>query len=264
MVMITIMIVSLATMLIVATLINHYATTEGRAIEQLLADSRFYWAMEGTANLLLSQVVSPDGLRNDGACNDDAEREVNLRNLAKVANITWDYDLANWGATLVNTNNDPARQFQTSLTGADIADTDPDTEDGRMSLTVSIPAAGRFFWQDVLGLGGANVFAVNHFQVLIQRTSSQASTALPVSPVHDDSINLFGAGHHRFMERDKTFVLDLLEMVEFLSGLHAPEKFFWNEGQIDKKGSEPGRLESHARCLRFRGEGHGIQAPIRT
>lgn len=182
MVMITIMIVSLVTMMIISVLINQFLTTEGRAVEQLLADSRFYWAMDGHATLVLSQAAARDdsaagavaSLCGNGiTCTNDADRLTEVKNLPDVqvtgappTTLRWDYDLA--GAVTT-------KQFDTFIQdpGADINDTDTGTNDGRMFLTVSIPATntttglpiGSFFWRDIFGVGAASDMRINQLRI---------------------------------------------------------------------------------------------------
>ena len=54
-IMLTIMMVMFVSMLMASTLINHFAVTEAREVEQLLAQVRADWAMRGHLNYILSR-----------------------------------------------------------------------------------------------------------------------------------------------------------------------------------------------------------------
>ncbi|MEO5373009.1 MAG: hypothetical protein H7840_01890 [Alphaproteobacteria bacterium] len=109
MVLVTIMVVSLACMMVVSVLINQVAVIEARAVEQLLWDSRFYWAMDGHTSLVLSQGANKlsTGQLCGGVCTSEATRVTNINTIAgNSGSVTWSY------------GTDTTKQFITTTSGS--------------------------------------------------------------------------------------------------------------------------------------------------
>ncbi|CAK0773409.1 hypothetical protein CCP3SC1_60053 [Gammaproteobacteria bacterium] len=66
----TVMVTTLAIMLLVSALIEHYAVNEAKAVDESLARIRIYWAMMGHWNYVASRVLASGVVNNSGGAND--------------------------------------------------------------------------------------------------------------------------------------------------------------------------------------------------
>ena len=79
-VVLTVTAVGLFAMLLASGLVNHYAVSEARAVEESLAKVRVYWAAMGHVNYVLSRAWR-EGLcsGSSGTCIDDDDRASDIR-----------------------------------------------------------------------------------------------------------------------------------------------------------------------------------------
>ncbi|MBF0561988.1 MAG: hypothetical protein HQL37_08190 [Alphaproteobacteria bacterium] len=161
--LITIMIVAMATMMLVGVLINQFLVAEARDVEQLLADSRFYWAMDGHAAYLLSEAAVTDAIcGTNTTCAADTNRETSLNNLSAKNPLNWSYSISNINSTINPTScTNDNKCFQTTVSKL-TADTS-DTKGGITSAsggslyaqfkTTFASNYGSLFWQNIFDLG---------------------------------------------------------------------------------------------------------------
>ena len=92
--MITVTVIGLFVMLLAASLVNHYAVSEARAVVESLAKLRAYWATMGHINYVLSRTYR-EGLCGGAGCANDADRAVTLNNFLDEIDNTG-ADQRNW------------------------------------------------------------------------------------------------------------------------------------------------------------------------
>lgn len=138
-VMITIMVVMVLVMALVSTLVDHYLMNEARNIEESLAKVRVYWAMQGTANYVLSRAHHS----SSNLPEDDSGKRNNLNTYFEELDSTETEQSYTYDYTI-----DPDSPPNYSLTIKGVAEKHPDNQEdgtvdnGRIILSMSLASTG--------------------------------------------------------------------------------------------------------------------------
>ncbi|MFN3075823.1 MAG: hypothetical protein ABT940_02875 [Alphaproteobacteria bacterium] len=179
----TVMVVMLLTMMIVSVLVNQYAEVESRAIEQLLWQTRFYWAMDGHANLFLSQAANQTNLCSTTCVSDvnrltdtyNPPRNISLTRLPAAVDpatnaaavLVWSYTAGGaaektFTTTLVSTSTIAGI---TTPNGVAKAPPGSAATDGKFFLLASTGGFSPFLWSTVFAASTQASLGVNGLQV---------------------------------------------------------------------------------------------------